>query len=38
MHVEFTKKSITTEELLQDVVSDIARDIAIIEPNPVDWR
>ena len=31
------KKSITPEEALQDAFDVMARDIALIEPNPVDW-
>jgi hypothetical protein len=34
---ELSKKRITPEEMLQDVLSDIARDIALIEPEPQDW-
>ncbi|MCJ7695283.1 MAG: hypothetical protein MUO40_07625 [Anaerolineaceae bacterium] len=31
------KKSITPEDELQDALEDIARDIALIEPDPQDW-
>jgi len=31
------KKSITPEKELQDALDEMARDIALIEPNPVDW-
>jgi hypothetical protein len=31
------KKPITPEDELQDALGDMARDIALIEPNPVDW-
>ena len=30
-------KSITPEDELQDALDEMARDIALIEPNPVDW-
>ncbi len=31
------KKSITPEDELADVLDEMARDIALIEPNPADW-
>jgi len=31
------KKYITPEDELQDALEEMARDIALIEPNPVDW-
>jgi ABC-type phosphate/phosphonate transport system substrate-binding protein len=31
------KKSITPEQELQDALDEMARDIAMIEPDPVDW-
>jgi len=31
------RKSITPEQELQDALDDMARDIALIEPNPVGW-
>jgi hypothetical protein len=31
------RKSITPEEELQDAFDEMARDIALIEPNPQDW-
>jgi hypothetical protein len=34
---ELSKKTITPQDKLQDALVDIARDIAIIEPDPVDW-
>ena len=30
-------KPITPEDELADALKDIARDIALIEPDPVDW-
>ena len=30
-------KRITPEDELADALGDMARDIALIEPNPVDW-
>ena len=30
-------KSITPEDELADALGDMARDIALIEPNPMDW-
>ena len=32
------KKSIRPEDAVQKAVEEIARDIAIIEPDPVDWE
>jgi hypothetical protein len=32
-----TRKSITPEQELQDAVEEMARDIALIEPDPEDW-
>jgi hypothetical protein len=34
---ELDKKSITPEDELQDAFEDMARDIALIEPDPRDW-
>jgi hypothetical protein len=34
---ELKKKTITPQDAIQDALAEIARDIAIIEPNPVDW-
>jgi hypothetical protein len=31
------RKPITPEDEFQDALDDMARDIALIEPNPVDW-
>ena len=31
------KKHITPEDELQDALDEMARDIVLIEPNPVDW-
>ena len=31
------RKSITPEQELQDAVDELARDIALIEPDPQDW-
>jgi hypothetical protein len=31
------KKSISPEDELVDALEDMARDIALIEPNPADW-
>ena len=31
------RKSTTPEDELQAALDDLARDIALIEPNPVDW-
>ena len=31
------KKPITPEDELQDALEDMARDIALIEPDPQDW-
>ena len=31
------KKTITPEDKLQYTLGDLARDIALIEPIPVDW-
>ena len=31
------KKSIPPEDELQDALEDLTRDLALIEPNPVDW-
>jgi hypothetical protein len=31
------KKSITPEDEFADALEDLARDIALIEPNPGDW-
>jgi hypothetical protein len=31
------RKSITPEDELQDAFEDMARDIALIEPDPMDW-
>jgi hypothetical protein len=31
------KKPYRPEDDLQDALDDMARDIALIEPNPVDW-
>jgi len=31
------KKSITPEQELQDALDEMARDIALIEPDPQDW-
>ena len=31
------RKSITPEDELADALDEMARDIALIEPNPVDW-
>jgi hypothetical protein len=31
------KKPITPEQELQDALDEMARDIALIEPNPEDW-
>ena len=33
----FNKKSITPQDELADVLDEMARDIALIEPNPADW-
>lgn len=35
---ELNKKPITPEDKLQDALGEIARDMAIIESNPLDWR
>ena len=32
-----SKKSIRPEDRVQEALEEIARDIAIIEPDPVDW-
>ena len=32
-----SKKSIRPEDRIQDAIEEIARDIAIIEPDPQDW-
>ena len=32
-----SKKSIKPEDRIQDAIEEIARDIAIIEPDPQDW-
>lgn len=32
-----SKKPITPEDNIQAALDEIARDIAMIEPNPVDW-
>ena len=32
------RKSITPENELQAALDEVARDIALIEPNPVDWE
>ena len=32
-----TRKSITPEDELQDALDEMARDIPLIESNPVDW-
>lgn len=34
---ELDRKSLTPEEAVQKALDDIARDIAIIEPDPEDW-
>ena len=31
------RKSITPEQELQDAIDEMARDIALIEPDPQDW-
>jgi hypothetical protein len=31
------RRSITPEQEIQDALDEMARDIALIEPNPVDW-
>jgi hypothetical protein len=31
------RKPITPEDELQDVLDEMARDIALIEPDPKDW-
>ena len=31
------RKSIIPEQELQDALDEMARDIALIEPNPLDW-
>ena len=31
------RKSITPEDELADALDEMARDIALLEPNPVDW-
>ncbi|MGB7054967.1 MAG: hypothetical protein WBE28_06585 [bacterium] len=31
------RKSITPEQELQDALDEMARDIALIEPDPQDW-
>ncbi len=31
------KKSITPEDEIADMLDEMARDIALIEPNPADW-
>jgi hypothetical protein len=33
----FSKKSIKPEDAVQKAIDDLARDIAIIEPDPEDW-
>jgi hypothetical protein len=33
-----SKKSIKPEDSVQDELEDMARDIALIEPNPVGWN
>jgi hypothetical protein len=32
-----TRKSVTPEDELQAALEDMARDIALIEPNPLNW-
>ncbi len=32
------KKSISPEDELEKALREIARDIALIEPNPLDWE
>jgi hypothetical protein len=34
---ELRRKSLTPEVMLQDALGEFARDMAIIESNPVDW-
>ncbi|MGB5843574.1 MAG: hypothetical protein WBG94_03935 [Anaerolineales bacterium] len=35
--LNFFRKFITPEQELQDALDEMARDIALIEPNPEDW-